>query len=122
MGERLEVRSGIKPPIAPIQQPEARDLSVITSRFHQTSPAMPFETPDPCEGRVKGNLHLTLQVEIGSREQRQEFRHISRRVDSTDQLRPDLARVEVQRLRLLLTQPLPAVFSHVIGLLPRFAL
>jgi hypothetical protein len=45
---------------------------------------------------VKGKLHLILQGEIGSREQCEQVRHIGRRVDSTDQLRPDLARVEVE--------------------------
>jgi hypothetical protein len=29
---------------------------------------------------MKGKLHLILQVEIGSREQRQEFRHIGRKL------------------------------------------
>jgi hypothetical protein len=45
---------------------------------------------------VKGTLHHILQREIGPLEQRQEVRHIERRVDSTDQLRPGLARVEVE--------------------------
>src|SRR5690349_3613604 len=58
----------IKPPIAPVQQPKARDLAVIAWRFHYPLPTTPFEAPDPRERGVKGKLHLILQVEIGSRE------------------------------------------------------
>ena len=70
----------IKPPIAPVHQPKAIDLAVIARRFHQPLPTTPFKAPDPRKGWVKGKLHLILQVEIGSREQRQEFRHIGRQL------------------------------------------
>jgi hypothetical protein len=66
----------IKPPVSPIHQSKAVDLLVITWCFYQTLTAPPFQAPDPGERRVKGKLHFVLQVEIGSREQRQEFRHI----------------------------------------------
>jgi len=55
-------------------------MPIIARRFHQALPATPFQAPDPCESRMKGKLHLVLQVEIGSREQRQEFRHIGRKL------------------------------------------
>ena len=55
-------------------------MPIIARRFHQALPATPFQTPDPGEGRMKGKLHLVLQVEIGSREQRQELRYIGRQL------------------------------------------
>src|SRR5713226_8316748 len=63
----------IKPPISPVYQPKAIDLAIIAWRFHQTLPTTSFQAPDPCERGVKGKLHLILQVEIGSREQRQQL-------------------------------------------------
>jgi hypothetical protein len=62
--------AAIKPPISPVHQPKTVDLAIIARRFHQALPATPFQAPDPGEGRMKGELHLILQVEIGSREQR----------------------------------------------------
>ena len=70
----------IKPPIAPVHQPKAIDLAIIARRFHQPLPATPFQTPDPRERGVKGKLYLILQVEIGSRQQCQEVRHIGRKL------------------------------------------
>ncbi len=70
----------IKPAVSPVHQPKAIDLAVIARRFHQPLPTTPFQAPDAGERRVKGKLHFILQVEIGSREQRQEVRHISRKV------------------------------------------
>ena len=55
-------------------------MPVIARRFHQPLPATPFQAPNPRERGVKGKLHLILQVKIGSREQRQEVRHISRKL------------------------------------------
>ena len=86
----------IKPPIAPVHQSKAIDLAVLARRFHHPLPTTPFRALNPLKRGVKGKLHLILQVEMASREQRQELRHIERRVDSTDQLRPGLARVEVE--------------------------
>src|SRR5712691_3812931 len=63
--------SAIKPSISPVHQSKAIDLAVITRRFHQTLPATPFQAPDPRKGRVKGKLHLILQVEISTWKQRQ---------------------------------------------------
>jgi hypothetical protein len=70
----------IKPTVSPVHQPKAVDLAIIAWRFHQALPAPPFPAPDPGEGRMKGKLYLVLQVEIGSREQRQEFGHIGRKL------------------------------------------
>ena len=70
----------IKPPIAPVHQSKAIHLAVITRRFYQPLSATPFQAPDPRKRGVKGKLHLILQVEIGSREQRQEVRHIGRQL------------------------------------------
>jgi hypothetical protein len=86
----------IKPPIAPVHQSKAIDLAVLARRFHHPLPTTPFRALNPLKRGVKGKLHLILQVEMASREQRQELRHIERRVDSTDQLRLDPARVEVE--------------------------
>jgi len=44
-----------------------------------TLTAPTFQAPDPRERGVKGKLHLILQIEIGSREQRQQVGHIGRK-------------------------------------------
>jgi hypothetical protein len=40
------------------------DFAVIPRCFDQTLPVSPFSRPDPCESRVKGHLHLILEIEI----------------------------------------------------------
>ena len=55
-------------------------MPIIAWRFHQALPATPFQAPDPGEGRMKGELHLILQVEIGSREQRKPRGQVSRKL------------------------------------------
>ena len=87
----------IKPSIAPVHQSKAIDgCRLSPGACTRSLPTTPFQAPNSRKGGVKGTLHHILQREIGPLEQRQEVRHIERRVDSTDQLRPGLARVEVE--------------------------
>jgi hypothetical protein len=68
--------SAIKPSIAPVHQPKAIDLPVIARSLDQPLVASTFETPEARQRRVKGELHLILQIEIGARQQREEGWHI----------------------------------------------
>ncbi len=67
----------IKPAISPVHQPKTVDLAVVARSFDETLAAPTLEAPDPRERGVKGKLHLILQVEIGSREERQQLGQIS---------------------------------------------
>lgn len=79
--QTLEVRPGaVLPSNHPSRQSKAIDLAVIARRFHQSLLTTPFQAPNPRQGGVKGKLHLILQGEIGSREQRQEVRYIGRKL------------------------------------------
>src|SRR5216684_971548 len=69
--------SAIEPAIAPIQQPKAVDLAVISRSLDQTLPAPSFPRPDTRECRVKGKLYLILEVEISMRHERKQFRQIN---------------------------------------------
>jgi hypothetical protein len=55
-------------------------MPVLARRFHHPLPTTSFRAPNPRKRGVKGKLHLILQVEIGSREQRQEVWHIGRKL------------------------------------------
>src|SRR6266516_8078227 len=66
----------IKPAITPIHQAEAIDLPIIPRRLDQTLPASTFEAPEAREGRVKGKLHLILQIKISVWHQREQLRQI----------------------------------------------
>jgi hypothetical protein len=61
--------AAIKPAITPVQQAKAVDFAVIPRRLNQTLSASSFSRPDTREGRVKGHLHLILQVQIRMRHQ-----------------------------------------------------
>src|SRR5258706_14202528 len=68
--------SAIKPSIAPVHQPKAIDLPVIARSLDQALVASTFETPKARQCRVKGKLHLILQVEVGSRQQGEQLQQI----------------------------------------------
>src|SRR6478752_3622959 len=67
--------SAIKPSIAPVHQPKAIDLPIITRSFDQTLATSAFEAPEARQRRMKGELHLILQIEIGARQQGEQVRH-----------------------------------------------
>jgi hypothetical protein len=63
----------IEPTIAPVDQTKAIDLPIIPRRFDQALPTPSFPRPDARQRRVKGHLHLILQIEVSAwhkREQR----------------------------------------------------
>jgi len=54
----------IEPAIAPVQQAKAVDLPILPRRFDQALPTSPLATPHARQRRVKGHLHLILEVEV----------------------------------------------------------
>jgi len=56
--------SSIEPTIAPVQQAKTIHLAIIPWRFDQALSTPPFAGPNTCERRVKGHLHLILQIEV----------------------------------------------------------
>ncbi len=56
----------IEPAIAPVYQAKAVDLAVISRSFDQALPTSTLARPDPGERRVKGKLHLILQIEVSA--------------------------------------------------------
>src|SRR6266566_1850439 len=63
--------SSIEPAITPVQQAKAVDFPIIPRCLDQPLPASSFSRPDAREGRVKSHLHLILQIEISTRQQRE---------------------------------------------------
>ena len=61
--------SATLPAIAPIHQAKAVDLAVIARCLDQALPTSAEALPDTGERRVKGNLELILQIQVGLRQQ-----------------------------------------------------
>src|SRR6266496_4540779 len=59
----------IEPAITPVDQAKAIDLAIVPRRFDQALPTTPLATPDAREGRMKGHLHLILQIEVSLRQE-----------------------------------------------------
>src|SRR5258708_17586262 len=57
----------IEPAIAPVEQAKAVNLAVIARCLDQALPTSAFVRPDTGESRVKGNLDLILQIQVGLR-------------------------------------------------------
>ena len=57
----------IEPPISPVYQPKAVHFAVIAWSFDQPLATPTLRAPNACEGRVKGELHLILEIKVGSR-------------------------------------------------------
>ena len=64
--------SATLPAIAPIHQAKAVDLAVIARCLDQALPTSAEALPDTGERRVKGNLDLILQIQVGLRQQSQQ--------------------------------------------------
>ena len=67
----------LKPPITPVYQPKTIDLAVIAWGFHYALPATSFQAPKPGECRMKGEVHLILQIEVCAWQECQQLRHVS---------------------------------------------
>jgi hypothetical protein len=61
--------STIEPAITPVDQAKAVDPAIIPRRFDQALPTPPLATPDARERRMKGHLHLILQIEVSVRQE-----------------------------------------------------
>ena len=70
----------IKPAIAPVHQAKAVDLPIISRCFDQSLPTSTLATPGPCEGRMKGHLHLILQIQVSAWQEREQRWHIGRKL------------------------------------------
>ncbi len=66
----------IEPAIAPVYQTKAVYFAVVPRSLDQTLSPPPFTAPDPCEGWVKGKLHLILQIEVSLRQAGKQIRQI----------------------------------------------
>jgi hypothetical protein len=51
------------------EQTKPIDFPVVSRGLDQALPASPLEAPDPRERRVKGELHLILQIQVGLRQE-----------------------------------------------------
>lgn len=51
-------------------------MPIIPRRLDQALPPPPFEAPDTREGRVKGHLHLILQIQVSAWHKREQFRQV----------------------------------------------
>ncbi len=71
IGGASRSNAAIEPAITPVQQAKAVDFPIIPRCFDQALPTSSFSRPDAREGRVKSHLHLVLQIEISTRQQRE---------------------------------------------------
>jgi len=62
--------AAIKLAITPVEQAKAVHLSIIPRCLDQALSTSSFARPDAREGRVKGYLHLILQIKISLRQKR----------------------------------------------------
>jgi len=53
-----------EPAITPVDQTKAIDLAIIPRRLDQALPTSTLATPDARQHRVKGHLHLILQIQV----------------------------------------------------------
>ena len=68
--------SAIEPAIAPVEQAKAIDPPIISRRFDQALPTSTLATPHARQCRVKGNLHLILQIEVRAWQKREQIRQV----------------------------------------------
>src|SRR5919201_6236898 len=70
----------VKPPVAPVDEPEAIDLVVGTRRLDEALPAPAFAAPDTGEGRMEYELDLVLEIDVGTWQEVDQLVHIGRHV------------------------------------------
>jgi hypothetical protein len=63
--------ASVKPPVAPVDEPEAIDFVVGTGRFDQALSPSAFATLEAGQGGMERALDLVLEIDIGTREQGQ---------------------------------------------------
>src|SRR5207248_2492759 len=72
LGSASRSDSAIEPAIAPVDQAKAINPPIISRRFDQALPTTTEASPEACEGRVKGHLHLILQIEVSAWQKREQ--------------------------------------------------
>jgi hypothetical protein len=70
----------IEPAIAPVQQAKAVDLPIIPRRFDQALPTATLARPHARQRRVKGHLHLILEIEVSAWHKREQLCQIGRKL------------------------------------------
>lgn len=71
-------QAAVKPALTPIDEAEAIDLVIGAGGLHQSLPTTAFPAPDPREGGMKRILDLILEIEVGVRQEGQQFCHVWR--------------------------------------------
>ena len=78
IGSASRSDAAIEPAIAPVDQAKAIDPPIISRRFDQALATTTLATPDACQGRVKGHLHLILQIEVSEGQKREQRWQVGR--------------------------------------------
>jgi hypothetical protein len=76
IGSSSRSDSTIEPALTPVHQAKAVDPAVIPRRFDQPLPTSPLATPHARQRRMKGHLHLILQIQVSSRQECQQRRQV----------------------------------------------
>ena len=69
-------QAAIEPTLAPVDEPKAIDLIIGSGRLDQALSAAPFATPDAGQGRMKYQLDLVLEIDIGVGQEGQQLVNI----------------------------------------------
>src|SRR5436305_13665880 len=80
IGSASRSDAAIEPAIAPVDQAKAIDPPIISRRFDQALATTTLATPDACQGRVKGHLHLILQIEVSEGQKREQRWQLGRKL------------------------------------------
>jgi hypothetical protein len=78
LGRAAWGQAACKPAVAPVDEPKAIDYGSGSGRLDQALSAAAFATPDPGQGRMKRQLDLVLEIDIGVRQERQQLGNIGR--------------------------------------------
>src|SRR6266700_493713 len=66
----------IEPAITPVHQAKAVDLAILPRCFNQALPSSTLVRPHARQRRVKGHLHLILQIEVSTWHKREQLRQV----------------------------------------------
>jgi hypothetical protein len=84
LGKRRGRPSGsqlvVEPALSPVDQAKALNLAIVAGGLDPALARSPATTPETGQGRVQGQLHLILQVEVGHRQQGKQRGKIGRRL------------------------------------------
>ena len=73
-------QAAAKPALTPIDEAKTIELVVGARGLDQPLPATTFPTPDPRKSRMKRNLDLILEIDLGVRQERLQCFHVWRYV------------------------------------------